>query len=112
MTHRIEDTFRPLVEAVSFAARDHEGQVRKDGRTPYVSHVFRGCLTLRHVFGIDDPQVLAAAVLHDTIEDSTTDFDDLEEHFGREVAMWVSALSKDKRLPEEEREQAYIKGLV
>jgi guanosine-3',5'-bis(diphosphate) 3'-pyrophosphohydrolase len=112
MNQEVERTVRPLVEAVSFAARAHEGQVRKDGRTPYVSHVFRVCLTLRHVFGIDDPQVLAAAALHDTIEDSTTDFDDLQEQFGTEVAEWVAALSKDKRMPEQDREQAYIKGLV
>src|SRR5205807_6860456 len=70
------------------------------------------CLVLRHVFGVDDPQTLTAAVLHDTIEDTTTDFDDLEEHYGAEVAQWVSLLSKDKRLPDHEREAAYAAGLA
>ncbi len=88
---------RTLLDAISFATRAHHGQLRKDGRTPYVSHVYRVSLIVRHVFGIDDPAVLTAAVLHDTIEDTTTDFDDVEEHFGAEVAGWVARLSKDKR---------------
>jgi guanosine-3',5'-bis(diphosphate) 3'-pyrophosphohydrolase len=107
-----EKTIRPLLEAVAFAARVHQGKLRKDGATPYVSHVFRVCLVLRHVFGIDDRQALMAAALHDTVEDTDTDFDDLKEKFGDEVAGWVAALSKDKRLPEERREQAYAAALA
>ena len=105
-------TIRPLLEAIAFAARAHQGKLRKDGATPYVSHVFRVCLVLRHVFGIDDRQALMAAALHDTVEDTDTDFDELKEEFGDEVAGWVAALSKDKRLPEEQREQAYAEALV
>jgi guanosine-3',5'-bis(diphosphate) 3'-pyrophosphohydrolase len=101
-----------LFEAVAFAARAHRHQLRKDRETPYVSHVFRVCLVVRHVFGFDDPRMLAAAVLHDTIEDTTTDRDDLIEHFGPDVARWVSALSKDSRLPFDEREEAYVRGLA
>src|SRR5713101_243885 len=102
-----ESLYRPLLEAISFAARAHQGQMRKDGRTPYASHVFRVCLIARQILGIDDVSVLTAAVLHDTVEDTTTDFDDLEKEFGKEIAGWVAALSKDKRLPEAEREKAY-----
>ncbi len=102
----------PLLDAIAFAARAHRHQLRKGDRTPYVSHVFRVCFILRHVFGIDDPKVLQAAVLHDTVEDTTTDCDDLREHFGPEVAGWVALLSKDKRLPEQEREAAYMAGLA
>jgi guanosine-3',5'-bis(diphosphate) 3'-pyrophosphohydrolase len=102
----------PLGEAIAFAARAHRHHLRKDGETPYVSHVFRVCLVVRDVFGISDPQVLMAAVLHDTIEDTTTDFDDLAEHFGAEVAAWVASLSKDKRLPEDKREAAYCQELA
>jgi guanosine-3',5'-bis(diphosphate) 3'-pyrophosphohydrolase len=104
---RPHDPITPLLEAVAFAARAHRPQVRKDGQTPYVSHVFRVCLIVRHVFGIDDSRALAAAVLHDTIEDTTTDFDDLREKFGDETATWVAALSKDMRRQEEEREEEY-----
>jgi guanosine-3',5'-bis(diphosphate) 3'-pyrophosphohydrolase len=108
----VANAYRPLLEACSFAARAHRSQLRKDGETPYASHAFRVCLIVRDAFGIDDREVLAAAVLHDTVEDTTKDFDDIEEAFGETVARWVAALSKDKRLPEPEREEAYAKQLV
>jgi guanosine-3',5'-bis(diphosphate) 3'-pyrophosphohydrolase len=112
MVEQAIDDVRNLLEAIAFAARVHRYQLRKDDKTPYASHVFRVCLILRHVFGIDDPRVLQAAVLHDTIEDTTTDCDDLSERFGADVAGWVACLSKDKRLPEKEREAAYVAGLA
>lgn len=93
--------------AASFAARAHAGQVRKDGRTPYVAHPFRVALTVRHVFGCDDETALVAALLHDTIEDTTTDFDEIEAHFGRDVAEIVARLTKNSALPEAEREAEY-----
>jgi guanosine-3',5'-bis(diphosphate) 3'-pyrophosphohydrolase len=107
-----DNPHRPLLEAASFAARAHRSQVRKDGVTPYVAHPFRVSLIVRHVFGIDDPDFLAAALLHDTIEDTTTDYDDLAERFGNKVAGWVGALTKDMRLPEAEREAAYMAKLA
>jgi guanosine-3',5'-bis(diphosphate) 3'-pyrophosphohydrolase len=103
--------FDDVLRAVGFAARAHAGQLRKDGRTPYVSHVMRVCLIVRTVFGFDDPRMLQAALLHDTLEDTTTDFDDLADMFSPEVAGWVAALSKDGRLPDQEREAAYIQTL-
>jgi (p)ppGpp synthase/HD superfamily hydrolase len=112
MSPPAEDHVQSLLAAVSFAARAHQGQLRKDGKTPYASHVFRVCLILRHVFGVDDPRAMRAAVLHDAVEDTNTDFDDLEAEFGKDVAEWVAVLSKDKRLPEPERERAYVEGLV
>jgi len=106
------DRTRSVLEAASFAARAHRHQLRKDGDTPYAAHPFRVCLVVRHVFGIDDPDVLTAALLHDTIEDTTTDCDDLIKHFGPRVAGWVAALTKDKRLPDDEREAAYMATLA
>ncbi len=103
---------RSVLEAASFAARAHRHQLRKDGQTPYAAHPFRVCLVVRHVFGIDDPEILTAALLHDTIEDTTTDFDDLEEKFGARIAGWVGALSKDMRRPDAEREAAYVATLA
>src|SRR5262249_2391245 len=107
-----QSVYGPLLEAVSFAARAHRHQLRKDGQTPYVAHVFRVCLIVRHVFGIDDARVLMAAALHDAIEDPPTDFDDLEESFGRPVAEWAAALCKDMRRPEKEREKEYVAHLT
>ena len=93
--------------AASFAARAHEGQKRRDGRTPYAAHPFRVALTIRDLFGCDDEACIAGALLHDTIEDTPVDYDDIEEGFGREVADVVAAMTKDMRLPQEEREPAY-----
>lgn len=98
--------------AAAFAAHAHRHQTRKDGHTPYVSHVFRVCLVVRHTFGFDDPRMLAAALLHDTIEDTNTDCDDVIERFGPEVAEWVAALTKDTRLPNDAREDEYAKTLA
>lgn len=111
MAESLADKYGPLLSAASFMARAHRHQLRKDNQTPYAAHPFRVCLIARHVFGIEDPQVLTAALLHDTVEDTTTDRDDLIEHYGAEVADWVSRLSKDKRLPDEEREEAYMQTL-
>jgi guanosine-3',5'-bis(diphosphate) 3'-pyrophosphohydrolase len=104
--------FALVQNAIAFAARAHRHQVRKDGQTPYVSHCVRVMMTVSQVFGIHDPKVLAAAMLHDTLEDTTTDFDDLANLFGQEVAGWVAALTKDMRLPEADRERAYVTALI
>lgn len=98
--------------AVSFAARAHAGHLRKDGRTPYIAHPFRVAMLVRDAFGCRDEAVLAAAVLHDTIEDTRTDYDDVCSAFGVEVASMVAALTKDKRLPEDDREVSYDAGLA
>ncbi|TVQ32257.1 MAG: HD domain-containing protein [Phycisphaeraceae bacterium] len=97
--------------AASYAARAHAGHVRKDGVTPYVAHPFRVAMVVRDVFGCDDTTAIAAALLHDTIEDTGTDYDELAELFGAHVADCVAALSKDMRLPEPQREPAYDEGL-
>jgi len=97
--------------AVSFAARKHAGQLRKDGQTPYFAHPVRVAMVVRHVFGQADETALVAALLHDVLEDTTADYDELSEEFGRDVADAVAALSKDSRLPEEQREAEYDRQL-
>jgi guanosine-3',5'-bis(diphosphate) 3'-pyrophosphohydrolase len=101
-----------MSEAISFAARAHQGHLRKDGQTPYAAHPMRVMAILATEFGVTDRDVLAAAVLHDVIEDTRTDHDDLSEQFGKRVADCVASLSKDKRLPEEEREAQYLQRLI
>lgn len=93
--------------AASFAAVAHRHQVRKDGVTPYVAHVFRVAMIVRDVFGCTDPVCLAAALLHDVIEDTGADYDEICERFGREVADCVAALTKNMALPEAQREAEY-----
>lgn len=98
-------------EAAAFAARAHLGQTRKDGVTPYASHCFRVAMTVRHVFGCDDPACIGAALLHDVIEDTQIDYDDVALRFGDDVARSVALLTKDMRLPEDKREVAYDDAL-
>lgn len=94
------------------AARAHRDQWRKDGATPYVSHPVRVALTVALRFGVADEAVIAAALLHDVIEDTTIDYDDLAARFGTQVADLVAAVSKDPRVPEPERERRYDQQLA
>ncbi len=100
-----------FLEAISFAARAHDRQTRRDGVTPYVSHVFRVAMTLRHVFKVENEKILAAAILPDVIEDCPVDYDELKSKFGPDIALWVRFVSKDKRMQEKPREKAYCEQL-
>lgn len=101
-----------LLEAYSFGARAHRHQVRKDFETPYFSHPCRVAFIVQYVFRVTDPVTLISAVLHDTIEDTTTDHDDVSEKFGTEVANIVALLSKDKRLTHDDRESQYVASIL
>ena len=101
-----------LAAADEFAAWKHRHQFRRDGVTPYINHP-RGVLAiLRDEFGVSDVDTLAAGLLHDTIEDTATDYDEIQERFGRKVADLVAVLTKDKRLPEAKREKDYFAQLA
>lgn len=102
----------PWQAAAAFAARAHQHQMRKDGRTPYISHAYRVATTIMLVFGCDDEAAITAAILHDTIEDTATDFDDIEENFGEGVAQIVAALTKNMLLREDAREKDYDRRLA
>jgi len=99
-------------QAISFAARAHRGHVRRDGVTPYAAHPFRVAMAVLAVFECRDEVALVAAVLHDTIEDTPTDFDDIESAFGTEVAEVVAALTKNMLLREADRELDYDRRLA
>ncbi len=101
-----------VLRAASFAARKHHGQTRADNQTPYFSHVARVTLILSHVFGCDDEEILTAALLHDTIEDTSTDYDEVAELFGERVADYVVTLTKNGMLPKQEREEEYAERLA
>jgi len=99
-------------EAAAFAARQHRHQIRKDGRTPYFAHPARVALTVVLEFGCVDPVAVTTALLHDTIEDTTADFEDVLEAFGADVAECVAALTKIMALPEDQREAEYDQRLA
>ncbi|MEM7756149.1 MAG: HD domain-containing protein [Planctomycetota bacterium] len=104
---------KPLwYDAAAFSAWAHRHDVRKDGHTPYAAHPFRVAMTVRTVFGVDDEVAIAAAMLHDVIEDTPCDYDDVSSRFGDEVAGIVAALTKNMLLPEAERERDYDERLA
>jgi (p)ppGpp synthase/HD superfamily hydrolase len=107
----ISDPAAFLAAADEFAARKHLHQFRRDGITPYIEHPRGVMRILRDEFRLTDPETLAAGLLHDTIEDTATDYDELCERFGRRVADLVAVLTKDKRLPEDRRERVYFASL-
>lgn len=69
-------------------------------------------MTVRDTFGCDDPLTLAAALLHDTIEDTPADYDEIAEAMGEEVADIVAALTKNMAMPEAQREIDYDNRLA
>ena len=88
----------PLVRtALEQARSDHAGQVRNgSGGTPYVEHPMKVAALLDEL-GYGD-EVLAAALLHDVVEDSETTLDELREKFGGGVAGLVGAMTDDEEL--------------
>ena len=104
-----------ILKAAHFAAVKHRKQKRKDkDKTPYINHPISVAMIISEIGGIDDPEVLAAAILHDTIEDTETSPDDLEDKFGEQVRTFVEEVTDDKTLPKAVRKQKQIehaKGL-
>lgn len=94
--------------AVRFAVRKHKGQLRGDGKTPYIAHPLKVAHILRQHANVNDPHVLAAAVLHDTLEDTDTSYDELRSLFGAEVADVVLEVTNDNTLPKPQQKQAQI----
>jgi (p)ppGpp synthase/HD superfamily hydrolase len=85
--------------ALERARKDHAGQIRNgSGGLPYIEHPQAvAALLAEHGYG---EEVLAAALLHDVVEDSETTVEELREAFGDQVAGLVAALSDDESIPE------------
>jgi len=98
-----------LIDAIAFAAHKHRNQRRKDVEaSPYINHPIALARVLAVEAGIDDEKTLLAALLHDTLEDTETTFDELREHFGRKVADVVAEVTDDKSLPKARRKALQI----
>lgn len=98
-----------LLAAVHFAAEKHRLQTRKDeDESPYVNHVIQVAEVLARVGGVTDLDVLVAAVLHDTVEDTRTTREELAECFNERVASLVQKVSDDKTLSKEERKRLAV----
>ncbi|KAM7015378.1 guanosine-3',5'-bis(diphosphate) 3'-pyrophosphohydrolase MESH1 [Tautogolabrus adspersus] len=98
-----------LLETVHFAAEKHRDQRRKDPEeTPYINHPIGVARILSHEGGVTDVEVLQAALLHDTVEDTDTSPAELEAKFGPIVARIVQEVTDDKSLPKHERKRQQV----
>lgn len=97
-----------LLEAANFSAEKHRFQRRKDQHaTPYINHPIKVAYTLTSA-GESDVELLMAALLHDTIEDTETSYDELADKFGRDVADVVLELTNAKHLSKEEQKEQQL----
>ncbi len=101
--------FPKILHAASFAAEKHKDQKRKGSNgEPYINHPIEVANLLTNVGAIDDPEMIVAALLHDTVEDTDATFDEIESKFGPVVAGYVRELTDDKSLPKAERKRLQI----
>ena len=73
-------------KATEYATEQHHGQSRKDeANTPYINHPIALANLLTNFAGVTDTNVIVAALLHDTVEDTSTTVEDIEELFGTKI---------------------------
>lgn len=98
-----------LLKGMSFAAEKHQGQCRKDeAKTPYIIHPIGVASTLFEEGNIRDKEVLVAAFIHDTLEDTDTTVEELEKLFGSKVRSIVEEVTIDPNLTTEENKQRQV----
>ena len=98
-----------ILKAAHFAAEKHRDQRRKDeNASPYINHPISVALAIAQIGGVDDPEILAAALLHDTLEDTDTSPEELEAEFGKKVCKYVLEVTDEKTLPKDERKKRQI----
>ncbi|XP_045613030.1 guanosine-3',5'-bis(diphosphate) 3'-pyrophosphohydrolase MESH1 [Procambarus clarkii] len=97
-----------IIKCVNFAAVKHKDQKRKDPeRTPYINHPI-GVAYLLVEGGVENLDVLQAALLHDTVEDTQTTLEEILNEFGPEVAGIVAEVTDNKTLDKQERKRLQI----
>lgn len=98
-----------LLHAVQFAAEKHTEQRRKNKRSsPYINHPVEVAHHLTSVGKVEDEDLVIAALLHDTIEDTETSREEIGAAFGETVAELVMECTDDKSLPKQERKRLQI----
>jgi guanosine-3',5'-bis(diphosphate) 3'-pyrophosphohydrolase len=97
--------------AAAFAARKHRLQKRKDAdASPYINHPIEVAAILASDGGVTDVMTLAAAVLHDTLEDTETTPAELAREFGPAIRDLVQEMTDDRRLPKAIRKAVQVAG--
>jgi guanosine-3',5'-bis(diphosphate) 3'-pyrophosphohydrolase len=98
-----------LLKALAFAAHKHRDQRRKDAdASPYINHPISLADVLVNEAGVSDVEVICAALLHDTVEDTATTHEELVDAFGARVARIVAEVTDDKQLPKAERKRLQV----
>lgn len=98
-----------LLKGIMFASTKHQGQFRKDEvKTPYILHPMGVARSLFKEGNVRDIDVLLAAFLHETLEDTDTTIQELETFFGSKVSNIVAELTNDPPLMTEENKERQI----
>jgi len=101
--------FNIFIKALEFAAEKHRFQKRKDEqKSAYIVHPIQAAALLWEVGKIQDIDILAAALLHDCLEDTATTDEELRQAFGEPVLALVKEVSDDKPLPKDERKRLQL----
>jgi len=88
-----------VLKTAFFAATKHSNQKRKNkAGSPYINHPIEVALLIATVAGVTNIEILQAALLHDTVEDTDTTFDEIEKHFGKVVRDIVVEVTDPKGL--------------
>jgi guanosine-3',5'-bis(diphosphate) 3'-pyrophosphohydrolase len=105
----MSDGHATLIDALAFAAAQHRDQRRKDVEaSPYINHPIALARVLSVEAGVDDDEVLCAALLHDTVEDTEATFEQLHARFGARIAAMVEEVTDDTRLDKAVRKQRQV----
>ncbi len=103
------DSVRLLTRAMRFAAERHVHQRRKgDGAEPYINHLAEVADLVAEATGGRDVDLVAAALLHDVVEDTATSPAEVAAEFGEDVAALVAEVTDDKTLPKAERKRLQV----
>lgn len=103
------DALQLILKAAQFAAHKHRDQRRKDvNASPYINHPIALASILGEEGQVADESVLAAALLHDTVEDTETSHDELRGQFGDEIADMVAEVTDTKWLEKNSRKRLQI----
>jgi guanosine-3',5'-bis(diphosphate) 3'-pyrophosphohydrolase len=98
-----------LLQALKFAAEKHRDQRRKGKhQPPYINHPIEVCEQLIRVGKVTDLNILLAAILHDTVEDTNTTPEEIEQMFGAKVREIVEEVTDDKSLPKAARKEKQV----
>ena len=105
------DPVQRILAAARFAAEKHAHQKRKgQNQEPYINHLIEVAELIASSSGTLDPELIMAAFLHDTVEDTGVTLAELEQRFGPDVASLVAEVTDDKTLPKETRKHLQVEN--